>query len=108
MKVKIQEAMAFGVPVVTTSEGVEGLPAEDGRHAGISDDDAGLIDRTIALLGDPARQNRQRLSARQLLETHCGPKRTLDAIEAVYDHMLDAARRKGSGKPVAERSSTPL
>ncbi len=27
MKIKVLEAMGFGVPVVTTSEGVEGIPA---------------------------------------------------------------------------------
>ncbi|WP_406695696.1 glycosyltransferase [Singulisphaera sp. Ch08] len=84
MKVKIQEAMAFGIPVVTTSEGVEGLPALDGVHAGICEDDAGLIERTVALLLDAGLQNRQRLAARQLLEKHCGPGVTLDGIEKIY------------------------
>ena len=87
MKIKILEAMAFGVPVVTTSEGVEGLPAEDGVHAGVCEDDAGLIERTVALLDDPARQDRQRRAARRLLEEHCGPGPTLDAIEAIYAHI---------------------
>lgn len=88
MKVKIQEAMAFGVPIVTTSEGVEGLPAEDGVHAGIAEDDDGLIERTITLLNDPGLQNRQRLAARALLERHCGPAAVLDGIEAVYAAMI--------------------
>jgi polysaccharide biosynthesis protein PslH len=92
MKVKVQEAMAFGVPVVTTSEGVEGLPAEDGRHAGVCEDDAGLIRRTVALLRDPDLQNRQRRAARQLLETHCGPTPTLDALEKVYARTLGHSR----------------
>jgi glycosyltransferase involved in cell wall biosynthesis len=88
MKIKVLEAMAFGVPVVTTSEGVEGLPAVDGVHAGVCDDDAGLIDRAVALLNDADRQNRQRREARALIESHCGPGPTLDAIEAVYAEML--------------------
>lgn len=88
MKIKIQEAMAYGVPVVTTSEGVEGLPASDGVHAGICDDDAGLIDRTVALLSDSWRQDRQRLAARQLIETFCSPVTTLDAIEAIYAKII--------------------
>jgi glycosyltransferase involved in cell wall biosynthesis len=92
MKIKILEAMAFGVPVVTTSEGVEGIPAQDGVHAGVCEDDAGLIERTVALLEDPDRQNRQRHAARALLESHCGPKPTLDAIESIYTRMLEAAR----------------
>lgn len=88
MKIKILEAMAFGIPVVTTSEGVEGLPARDGVHAGICEDDAGLIERAVALLQSPAQQNRQRRAARTLLETHCGAQPTLDALEEIYRGML--------------------
>jgi glycosyltransferase involved in cell wall biosynthesis len=88
MKIKILEALAFGVPVVTTSEGVEGLPAEDGIHAGIVEEDAGLIERTLRLLGDPDAQNRQRQAGRALLERHCGPGPTIDGIEKIYADML--------------------
>jgi glycosyltransferase involved in cell wall biosynthesis len=88
MKIKILEAMSFGVPVVTTSEGVEGIPARDGIEAGVCEDDAGLIERTVTLLEDPARQNRQRAAARALVETHCGPEPTLDRIEKIHEAML--------------------
>ncbi|MFO0952646.1 MAG: glycosyltransferase family 4 protein [Isosphaeraceae bacterium] len=84
MKIKIQEAMAYGVPVVTTSEGVEGLPAVDGVHAGICEDDDGLIERTVGLLRDFERQETLRRSARTLIESHCGPKPTVDAIESLH------------------------
>ena len=94
MKIKIQEAMAFGVPVVTTSEGVEGLPATDGLDAGIAEDDEGLIERSVTLLQSPELQNRQRRAARQLIETHCGPGPTVDAIESLYQGIVGAA---GSG-----------
>jgi polysaccharide biosynthesis protein PslH len=95
MKIKIQEAMAFGVPVVTTSEGIEGLPAEDGVHAGVCEDDAGLIDRTVALLQDRALQDRRRHAARAMLESSCGPEPTLDRMEAVYAHMLADRSHEG-------------
>lgn len=88
MKIKVLEAMAFGVPVVTTSEGVEGIPALDGVHAGVCEDDAGLIDRAVALLHDPALRNRQRRAARALLEAHCGPTPTLDAVENIYKYII--------------------
>jgi glycosyltransferase involved in cell wall biosynthesis len=92
MKVKVLEAFAFGVPVVTTSEGVEGIPAIDGVHAGITEDDAGLIVRTVRLLQDQVLQNRQRASARALLESHCGPQVTVDAVENVYRLMVNNCR----------------
>jgi glycosyltransferase involved in cell wall biosynthesis len=84
MKVKVLEALAFGVPVVTTSEGVEGLPAEDGVHAGVSEDDGGLIERTVRLLCDVRARERQRAAGRVLLEAHCGARPALDAVETIY------------------------
>jgi glycosyltransferase involved in cell wall biosynthesis len=87
MKIKILEALGFGVPVVTTSEGVEGLPAIDGVHAGVCEDDAGLIERTLKLLRDHDLQNRQRRAGRELLEQHCAPDRTVDALEAIYERV---------------------
>ena len=91
MKIKILEAMGFGIPVVTTSEGVEGIPAVDGVHASICEDDNGLIERAVALLKDVVMQNRQRRAARVLFESHCGPKPTVDAIVSIYDRMLSSS-----------------
>lgn len=88
MKIKVLESLGFGVPVVTTSEGVEGLPANDGEHAGICEDDAGLIERTVALLLDRDLQNQQRAAGRALLEAHCGAGPTVDAIERAYASVL--------------------
>jgi glycosyltransferase involved in cell wall biosynthesis len=89
MKIKILEAMLFGIPVVTTSEGAEGFPAIDGVHAGICEDDKGLIDRSVALLNDIEKQNQQRLKGRELVESFCSPKATLDQLEKVYQKMID-------------------
>jgi hypothetical protein len=93
MKVKILEAFALGVPVVTTAEGVEGLPAEDGVHAGICDDDAGLIDRTVDLLRDPARAVRQCVAACALVESWCSPETTVRQMEEIHAIIDGRARR---------------
>lgn len=89
MKIKILEAMAFGIPVVTTSEGVEGLPAIDGIHAGVCEDDQGLIERAVRLLRDTSLQNRQRHAGRALVESHCGSRPTLDKLEQIYSQILN-------------------
>jgi polysaccharide biosynthesis protein PslH len=89
MKVKILEALAYGVPVVTTADGVEGLPAVDGVHAGVCEDDAGLIERTLSLLTDTNKQNQQREAGRALLEAHCGPSPTVAAVEHMYMKIID-------------------
>lgn len=84
MKVKILEAFALGTPVVTTFEGVEGIPASDGVHAGICEDDQGLIERTVELLNNLSLQQSRRLKARQLLENYCNPQVTVEKLEQVY------------------------
>lgn len=84
MKVKVLEAMLYGVPVVTTAEGVEGLPAVDGMHAGVCEDDAGLVDRAVGVLADPAGAGRMAVAARALVEGHCGPPAMVAGLEAAY------------------------
>jgi glycosyltransferase involved in cell wall biosynthesis len=89
MKVKVLEAMALGTPVVTTKEGVEGLPAHDGIHAAICDDDEGLIGRTITLLNPSVHRMRLRQAARALIEKHCSPRPTVDAVESVHELIAE-------------------
>jgi glycosyltransferase involved in cell wall biosynthesis len=93
IKVKIVEAMAFGVPVVTNTEGIEGLPVRDGVHLIVSDDDRELVERTVTLLRSVPEQERMRLAARELIETQCSPANALDAIERCYQDII--ARRGG-------------
>jgi glycosyltransferase involved in cell wall biosynthesis len=83
MNVKVIEEFALGVPVVTTAEGVEGLPADDGVHAGICEDDRGFVDRALELMRNSAQAERQRLAARQLIEACCGPGPTVRRIEEI-------------------------
>jgi polysaccharide biosynthesis protein PslH len=88
MKVKVMEAFALGTPVVTTAEGIEGLPAQDGIHAGICEEDSGLVERTVKLLKDAEQQQNQRLNARHLIETYCSPTATVDQLEQAYQSIL--------------------
>ena len=84
VKVKVLEAFAYGVPVVTTPDGVEGIEAKDGVHAGIHDTDEGLIERSIQLLSNLALQETQRIAARSLLETNHSPDFVLQRLEECY------------------------
>ncbi|MCC6137745.1 MAG: glycosyltransferase family 4 protein [Bdellovibrionaceae bacterium] len=88
MKIKILESLAFGIPVVTTSEGSEGLPAEDMVHMGICEDNAGLIERTVQILKNPNLQESLRKNGRELATQHCGEETTVTQIEDIYKKML--------------------
>lgn len=87
MKVKVLEAMAYGVPVVTTSEGIEGIDAVNGMHAAVADEDDALIEKIIALLGDWQARREMRLAARRLVEERYSPDPVLSEIERVYERL---------------------
>ena len=53
MKVKVLDAMARGMPTVTTSVGAEGIEMESGTHMLIADDPAGMAAQVDRLLTDP-------------------------------------------------------
>jgi glycosyltransferase involved in cell wall biosynthesis len=102
MKVKVLEAFALGVPVVTNRAGVEGIPAEDGVHAGLCEVDEGLIQRTVALLRQNDQREQQRRAARALVEVRCNPTTTLTGIEQVYESVI-ADSRLEFGMPTCNR-----
>jgi glycosyltransferase involved in cell wall biosynthesis len=54
MKGKIGEAMAAGLPVVTTSAGIEGFGLTPGQHVLVADTPEGLSSAVASLLRDPA------------------------------------------------------
>lgn len=49
---KVLESMALGVPVVATSAGHEGIPAEADREILLADDDDSFADRVLRVLSD--------------------------------------------------------
>ena len=55
VRVKLLEAFAAGIPVVSTKVGAEGLAVKDGEFCALADDPAGFAARVVALLRDPER-----------------------------------------------------
>jgi polysaccharide biosynthesis protein PslH len=88
MKVKVMEAFALGVPVVTTPDGVEGLPAFDRVHSGVCLADDELILRTVEILHNSDLANQYRYKAREMLEATCSPDVTLSKLEKIYSDFL--------------------
>lgn len=88
MKIKILEAMAYGVPVVTTDEGVEGLQVQDMRHVALGSSDGELIEKTVRLLKNTDLQESLRSNARKLIEEQCSPKATVDMVADFHRKIL--------------------
>jgi len=53
VRVKLLEAFAAGIPVVSTRVGAEGLAAKDGEICRLADDPAGFADAVVELLENP-------------------------------------------------------
>jgi polysaccharide biosynthesis protein PslH len=66
MRVKILDAVARGLPVVTTSVGVEGIEAASGVHLDIADDPEAFAAATCRLLRDDALVRERSQAARAL------------------------------------------
>jgi polysaccharide biosynthesis protein PslH len=88
MKVKVMEAFALGVPVVTTSDGVEGLTAFDRVHGGGCVGDNDLILRTVEILHNSNLANQYRYKAREMLQVTCNPDITLSKLEKIYSDFV--------------------
>ena len=67
-RIKIIEAWAAGVPVISTTIGAEGLPATPGEHLLIADTPADFLSAVERVLNDSALQNRLASSGRRLYE----------------------------------------
>lgn len=55
VRVKLLEAFAAGIPVVSTRLGAEGLADNDGAICALADDPKGFAERTVELLQNPER-----------------------------------------------------
>lgn len=86
-RIKILEAMAVGVPVVTTTRGGEGIAAVNGTHLLIGDTPGTFADACVRLLADPALSATLAANARRLVEDHYSFEkigaRVLDAIDTI-------------------------
>jgi hypothetical protein len=86
-KVKVMEAMAYGVPVVTTWEGREGLDVEDGVHCLVRETDEDIADAVVRLLRDAELRRKLRRAGRELIETRYAPARVVDELLCVYEQL---------------------
>lgn len=107
-KGKLVEALAHGVPVVTTTIGAEGFPQRVVDAMLVADDAAGLAEHTAALLADDERWRAQREqvveTARWFHEDHAGAGPRLSAW--LLARAID--RRAGrTGARLAPASDTP-
>jgi glycosyltransferase involved in cell wall biosynthesis len=92
MKVKVMESMAYGVPVVTTWEGVEGIDYQNGRECWVAETDEELAGKVRLLLQNFAERQHMRNAARILIEERYSPRPVIDKMVSVYEQLITSPK----------------
>jgi glycosyltransferase involved in cell wall biosynthesis len=84
MRVKIIDAWAWGLPIVSTSIGAEGIDIETGENILIGDTPEALAEAVVRVLRDPALGERLRTQGRAWVESHYNWRNAYRAWDEVY------------------------
>jgi len=87
-KIKVLEAIALGVPVVTTPDGAEGIGGSGGLV--VETDDVALASATAALLADPAARAAAGAAAHETFMEHHAPLPASAPVLELYERMAAA------------------
>jgi glycosyltransferase involved in cell wall biosynthesis len=87
MKGKIGHALAFGVPVVTTSIGAEGMDLVDGETALVRDDPHEFAEAVVALYDDEALWARLSQQGQQVVRDRWTPEVMRTRLQALLARL---------------------
>ena len=85
VRIKIYEAMAAGIPVVSTTIGAEGLDVRPDEHLLIADNAADFAEACIRLLASSEERARIAGEARRIVEEKHTWDRTANEVERVFE-----------------------
>ncbi|MGH2917870.1 MAG: glycosyltransferase, partial [Solirubrobacteraceae bacterium] len=89
-RLKILEALAYGVPVVTTSLGCEGLDVEHGHDLLVADDPAEFARWVDRLLGDDELASRLSANGRQTVQRRYDWRTIGASLDGALRRLRDA------------------
>jgi glycosyltransferase involved in cell wall biosynthesis len=87
-RLKILEALAAGLPVVSTRVGAEGLCLTPGEHLDVVDDPCDVADALVAVLRDPARARAAADRGRELVLRRYDWDALADELERSWERCL--------------------
>jgi len=91
VRVKILDALAMGLPVVSTSIGAEGLDVKHGEHLLIADTPQDFARAVADVLSDPALAEKLVRSGRELVEAKYSWQVAGDALLSIYAERFGQA-----------------
>jgi GT2 family glycosyltransferase/glycosyltransferase involved in cell wall biosynthesis len=94
VRVKLLEAFASGIPVVSTTLGAEGLARKDGEFCVLADEPRAFAEGVIRVLGDAAFARDLAARARQEVETNWDMAVTTARLVEKYRSLIFAKRSR--------------
>jgi glycosyltransferase involved in cell wall biosynthesis len=91
MRVKIVDGWMWGMPMVSTPVGAEGIAHRDGENILIAGDATAFACATIELLTNASLNGRLRTAGRSWVEEHYGWRTVYAQVDAVYDELAHRA-----------------
>ncbi len=83
-RLKVLEAMAAGLPVVSTTIGMAGLGVENGKHVVISDSMVGLAQQTVSLLNNSPLAQKIGLAGQKFVRDNFDWKAIVKLHDGIY------------------------
>jgi glycosyltransferase involved in cell wall biosynthesis len=87
MRVRILEAFAYGLPVVTTTAGLEGIEAVIDQDVVVKDSSDEFAAAVSQLLLDPERQRQMAVNGRKLAEEKYHWRKALGTMDQIYNQL---------------------
>lgn len=88
-RTKLLEAMAGGLPIITTSIGIEGMKVQPGRDLLVADQPADMVESIQTLLASQTDRERFARAARHMAEVWYDWDSCLWPLEPLYQELLD-------------------
>jgi len=90
------EAMAVGVPVITTPEGLDGLPLQHGREIYVEGSPTGFSERLIELLHKPTLREAMGAKGRAFIRLHYSSAAAATRLSQVVAAVVNGGSRNGN------------
>jgi glycosyltransferase involved in cell wall biosynthesis len=89
------EAMATGVPVITTADGIDGIPLQHGREVFVESSAAGFSERLIELLQNPMLREAMGTKGRAFIRLHYSSVAAASRLSHVMEAAINGGHDRG-------------
>jgi len=103
---KILEAMAAGVPVVTSSAAAGGVDALPEEHFLVADEPQAVADAVLRIVENPDERSRLAAAGRQRMLSHHNWSHSMQRLDRILERCIDGAHRSDRSQRVTRVAST--